>query len=248
MNNQLKIVFCIPGNNFSGRFLESWTDLVGYCLGNNILPLLSCKQSCNIYYVRNMCLGADISRGKYQKPFNGEIEYDYVMWIDSDIVFKPEQFGKLLDHKNDIVSGIYLMDDGNHFATCKDWDEEYFSKHGHFKFLTLDDINLTQGLSPIRKAGGEIEGGKSKENEKVNFSRKEELIEVSYTGMGFMLVKKGVFESMEYPWFKPIEKKIGTMVDFTMEDVSFCLRAKENGFKIYVDPTVRVGHEKKIVL
>jgi hypothetical protein len=38
---------------------------------------------------------------------------------------------------------------------------------------------------------------------------KEGLIEVFYTSIEFMLVKKGVFESMEYPWFRPIEKQIG---------------------------------------
>ena len=65
--------------------------------------------------------------------------------------------------------------------------------------------------------------------------------------MGFMLIKKGVFESMEYPWFKPIEKRIGQMVDFTMEDVGFCLTAKERRYKILIDPMVRVGHEKKVV-
>ena len=63
-----------------------------------------------------------------------------------------------------------------------------------------------------------------------------------------MLVKKGVFENMKYPWFQPIEKRIGDMVDFTMEDVAFCLRAKEKRFKIWIDPQVRVGHEKKITL
>jgi hypothetical protein len=36
---------------------------------------------------------------------------------------------------------------------------------------------------------------------------KEDLIEVAYTGIGFMLIKKGVFERLEYPWFKPIENK-----------------------------------------
>ena len=77
---------------------------------------------------------------------------------------------------------------------------------------------------------------------------KKELIEVAYTGFGFICIKKGVFESMEYPWFKPTFKTIGNVVDFTMEDVSFCLNAKERGFKIYVDPTVIVGHEKKVVL
>ena len=78
-----------------------------------------------------MCLGASVSRGKGQKPFNGQIDYDYIMWIDSDIVFIPQHFQKLLSHKKeDIVSGIYMKDDGKHFAICKEWDEEYFSKHG----------------------------------------------------------------------------------------------------------------------
>ena len=65
--------------------------------------------------------------------------------------------------------------------------------------------------------------------------------------MGFMLVKKGVFESLAYPWFRPLEKRIGDMTDFTMEDVSFCLRAKEKGFKVYIDPQVRLGHEKRVI-
>lgn len=218
-NRNLKVIFCLPGKSFSGKFLECWTNLVAYCLSNNIQPILSRRESCNIYYVRNMCLGADVSRGKNQKPFNGQTDYDYIMWIDSDIVFTPQQFQRLLNHNKEIVSGIYMMDDGKHFATCKEWDEEYFKKHTHFQFLSPKDI---QG--------------------------KEVLLKVVYTGMGFMLVKKDVFESMKYPWFMPIKKEIGDMVDFTMEDVAFCLKAKEMGFEIFVDPTVRVGHEKKIIL
>jgi GT2 family glycosyltransferase len=38
------------------------------------------------------------------------------------------------------------------------------------------------------------------------------------------------------------------MIDFTMEDVSFCLRAQERGYKIFVDTNVRLGHEKKQIL
>jgi GT2 family glycosyltransferase len=166
-----------------------------------------------------MCLGADVSRGENQKPFDGKVEYTHLMWIDSDIIFAPQQFQKLLDADKDIVSGLYLMDNGKQFATVKDWDEEFFKKNGYFQFLSPDDIK-----------------------------DKKDLIEVSYTGMGFMLVKKGVFESMTYPWFKPIEKRIGNMVDFTMEDVAFCLRANEKGYKIWIDPQIRVGHEKKVIL
>ncbi len=213
------IVFCLPGKNFSGKFLECWTELVAYCLKSGIRPVLSRKQSCNIYYVRNMCLGADVGRGKDQKPFDGKIDYDYLMWIDSDIVFSPKQFQRLLDHNEDIVSGIYAMEGGQSLATVEQWDEDFFKKNTHFEFLTPEEIR-----------------------------GRNDLIEVAYTGMGFMLVKNGVFESLEYPWFKPLEKRIGDMVDFTMEDVAFCLRVREAGFKVFIDPEVRVGHEKNAIL
>ncbi|MFH1958505.1 MAG: hypothetical protein ABIJ15_08540 [bacterium] len=214
-----KVIFCLPGNNFSGKFLDCWTGLLTYCIQNNIQIGVSRKESCNIYYVRNMCLGADVSRGENQKPFDGKIDYDYLMWVDSDIIFTPEQFQRLINYDKDIISGIYTMDGGRQFATVRNWDEEFFKKNGSFQFLTPADI----------------EG-------------KKELMEVSYTGFGFLLIKRGVFESITYPWFRPIEKKIGNMVDFTTEDVAFCLRAKETGFKIWIDPQVRVGHEKKVVI
>jgi GT2 family glycosyltransferase len=66
--------------------------------------------------------------------------------------------------------------------------------------------------------------------------------------MGWMLVKKGVFESLEYPWFEPIRKHIGDVVEFTMEDVAFCHKAIDKGYEIFIDPKVIVGHEKTIVL
>ena len=80
---------------------------------------------------------------------------------------------------------------------------------------------------------------------------KEELISVDYTGFGWMLVKHGVFESMEYPWFRPEWREFPfetPVKEFTSEDVSWCHLAKENGYDIHVDPTVVVGHEKMMVL
>jgi hypothetical protein len=40
----VRVVFCIPGSSFSGKFLECWTNLVAWCLKNNIQPILSCRQ------------------------------------------------------------------------------------------------------------------------------------------------------------------------------------------------------------
>lgn len=219
----MKIIFCLPGREFSGRFLQSWTELMYACLSNGIQPIMSQHYSPLLYYVRNMCLGGDNIQGIDQKPFQGKVDYDYMMWIDSDIVFTPDQFFKLLDADKDIVSGLYKMQNNYHYATVEKWDHEYFTKHGSYEFLNQDSIK-----------------------------KKKELFPVAYTGFGWVLIKKGVFESLQYPWFQPTWKEYErdgkTIREFTMEDVAFCDMIKDKGFDIWIDPEIIVGHEKMMVL
>jgi GT2 family glycosyltransferase len=170
-----------------------------------------------------MCLGGDSIQGIDQKPFQGKVNYDYIMWIDSDMVFTPDQFFKLLDHDKDIVSGIYKMQNNFHYATVENWDHDYFVKNGTYEFLNEDTVK-----------------------------QKKDLFPVAYTGFGWMLIKNGVFESLEYPWFQPTWKEYElngkTIKEFTMEDVAFCDMIKDKGFKIWVDPKMIIGHEKMMVL
>jgi len=216
-----RIIFCIPGSNFSGTFFANWTEFVVKCMRSNIIPMLSHSEDAIVYYARNKVLNGDVLRGIHQKPFDGKIKYDYLMWIDSDIIFNFDQFQKLLSYNLDIVSGIYMMKGGQNFATVQNWDVEFFKKNGYFQFLTEKDVK-------------EWQGG---------------LMDVSYTGFGFMLVKYDVFESLEYPWFRPNWQQISEDVrDFSSEDVSWCQNIKKLGFHIYVDPSVRVGHEKRVIL
>lgn len=215
----MKIIFCLPGSHFSGTFLDSWTDLLVYCIRKNITFAVSRKESPVIYYVRTMCLGGDVLRGPDQKPFNGEVDYTHIMWIDSDIVFRPEQFQMLIDADKDIVCSPYMMKGSKYLAVVEHWNEEHFKTTGSFQFMT--DQDLAKKHSPFKAA---------------------------YCGMGFMLVKKGVFESLQYPWFQPIFHEIGNARDFSSEDVSFCLTASKNGYQIHVHPQARVGHEKTTIL
>ncbi len=167
-----------------------------------------------------MCLGADVLRGKNQVPFNGEINYDYIMWIDSDILFTPQHFIQLLSHKDkDIVSGLYPMEGGIAYPVVKEWNIDYFQKNGTFEFLKTNDPILYN----------------------------KQPFEVVYTGLGFVLVKKGVFEKIGYPWFPPefFEFENG-IYDFCSEDVGFCRKATRAGFKIWIDPTVVLRHEKTV--
>ena len=93
---EMKIVFCIPGINFSNRFLESWTNLI-QMLPPDIEWYLNVGYRPNIFANRQTLL----DRAKMYKA-------DYYMWIDSDQVFKPHHFFNLLRHNKNIISGIYL--------------------------------------------------------------------------------------------------------------------------------------------
>ena len=58
------IVFCIPGCNFSHKFLRCWTNLLFWCIQNNINPVLSNDVDSNVYFVRAKILGGSTLRGK----------------------------------------------------------------------------------------------------------------------------------------------------------------------------------------
>lgn len=226
----LRIIFCLPGRTFTASFLKSWSELLYSLPFNNITPIISQNYSAVVYWARNLCLAGNVLKGVNQKPFGGNMDYDYMMWIDSDMVFKPEDFFKLLSHVNqyDIISGMYPIDEFNYSAVLK-WDEEDFLKNGYFKFIGKNEVDNLK-------------------NEFATYP----IVPVSYNGFGFMLIKKGVFESIEYPWFEPIFKtlltKDGLIRDFTGEDVSFCLKVQDKGYKIWVDTTIRLGHEKMKIM
>lgn len=60
------------------------------------------------------------------------------------------------------------------------------------------------------------------------------LQEVDAIGFGFCLVKKEVFQRMERPWFE-FSDRMG-------EDMYFCARAKQLGYKIHLDGDIRCKH------
>ena len=212
----------MPGRSYSGEFLQSWSTLMVELQSAGIQFAISQKYDPVVYYARNRCLGGNLLKGENQLPFQGQTDYDYMMWIDSDIIFKPEHFFKLLQHDEDIVSGLYMMTDLKHYATVEHWDKEYFKKHGNFPFAQRTDWIGRKGL-----------------------------VSVDYTGFGWMLVRQGVFESIRYPWFRPEWREFPyepPVREFTSEDVSWCHLAKKQGWTINVDPEIVVGHQKQMII
>jgi len=218
------IIFCLPGRQYSGDFMISMLELLSYVSMNGGRFKVSQQYSSMVNYARCKCAGADVSRGKHQKPFDG-LEYDYMMWIDSDIRFNNELFQKLVDMDKDIASGWYAQPGGAspggfYTPVVQTVDDEFFKQHGTYQFLTSEEMD-----------------------------EKKDLFKVDYIGFGWVLIKQGVFEKLEYPWFAPKLINIGEdLQDVCSEDVSFCHDAKDAGFEIWLDPTCRVGHEKTLVI
>jgi hypothetical protein len=65
----------------------------------------------------------------------------------------------------------------------------------------------------------------------------EGLTEIHAAGSAGMLVRKRVLDALEDPWFQPAPDAAGLN-----EDLYFCQKVREAGFKLYCDPAVRMGH------
>jgi hypothetical protein len=63
-----------------------------------------------------------------------------------------------------------------------------------------------------------------------------------------MMIRKGVVETLKYPWFWSDLQTIGPLVEMNSEDVSFCKALQTAGHQIYVDTTIRVGHQKFMLI
>lgn len=72
---------------------------------------------------------------------------------------------------------------------------------------------------------------------------------VQSCGFGFICIKQGVFESLPRPWFDNfLFHKDGTVGSYATEDSAWCAKARDNGFKIWFNPNVRVIHNKTMSL
>lgn len=117
--------------------------------------------------------------------------------------------------------------------------------------LVQDNKDIVGGLCPINWQGKSnamwvAENGTYFYNMRKQGQKREGLMRVDYTGFAFLLVKRGVFESMRYPWFdlRTANYEDGTY-GLISEDIAWCNRATEKGYKIYIDRAVRPGHEKQ---
>ena len=226
-----RIVFCLPGRGVSYVYLKNFVQLCFDIVQCGASIQISQDYSSMVNFARCKCLGANVLRGPKQVPWDGKLEYDYQLWIDSDIVFNSEKFFQLILDANPegkeerhIVAGWYCTEDGKTTSVAHWLEEDDFRNNGGvMNHETIESI-----------------------------SKRNKPFTVDYTGFGWLLIRKGVFEheGLPYPWFAPKMQvfESGEVQDMCGEDVSFCLDAIAAGFEIWCDPRIRVGHEKNRII
>ena len=143
--------------------------------------------------------------------------YDEMMWIDSDVVFHPDNVERLRQHDKPLVCGVYAKKSRPEFA-----------------------CDFLPGTP------------------KISFGADGGLHEIRYGGFGFVHVRRAVFETIRenlklpecnkrfgkaiYPYFLPMLVADGRGTWYLPEDYAFCERARQCGFKILADTTIRLWH------
>ena len=233
----MKICFCLPGGSFTQLNYHSWVKLQRFLDKGDWDYQVRFRYQADMYQLRNgLVLNGDASYLPHEgaeKPFvvekDPEKQYDLSMWIDSDVVYEPEDFEKIyraiLGHQEaDMVTGFYMMNSDTRQSVVGDlataesgWKTEYWLQ---------DEIpKMAEGL------------------------KEYDLIPVGFSGFGFVMIKTKVFDAMTYPWFESqLSVRENGERTFPTSDVFFFKKAKQLGFNLYAHIKVILGHQKMVVL
>lgn len=163
------------------------------------------------------------ARNKIVRRFLEEHEADWLLFVDADMAWKPDAIGRLLKDADPetvpIIGGLC-------HGSAKD---ELFSTIFIFRDGPDGQRQMTRLLEYPDNA----------------------LVQCHGTGAAFVMIHRSVLQavaaaefSLAFPWFQ--ETALGA--EPVSEDLTFCLRAGELGFPIYVHTGVEILHHKSTLL
>lgn len=214
-----RILFLIPiGSSIPGQLVQPLLNLKAWCEKNDADILTVTGKPHN--FARNFL--ATGGKG-FVNPGPPE-GVEWLVWLDSDIMFTMQQLELLLKIEHPFVAGWYVSDLSKQ-VMCGKWDLEHFKQHKVMPFLDKDKLQEVAKTNP------------------------NQLVEVDFTGFGFVKMHASLLKRMKYPYFTLNLQNIDGCQDLSAEDVSFCQNCYEQtGIKPVVCPALHVGHLKPIFL
>jgi hypothetical protein len=140
------------------------------------------------------------------------LDADYVLYIDTDMTFPADALTKLLSRNKEIIGVMYNYKGTPPRPTAK-LDPKY-----------KDECKVIE-------KNGEVFGSITDETKPFRCRA---------VGTGFFIIKVSVLKKLERPYFTFIPETENNEV--VGEDVYFCDKAREAGYEIWCDPTIKIGH------
>lgn len=224
------LAFPTTGHDISSRFLRSLTELDVY---DRERALATWEQAgapddwtpldVRVFDGWFCCeASADLAsaRNTIVAEFLEHCDSDWLWFCDADMVFKPDTLHKLIARA--VQQEIKILG-----ALCVLVTAEGVTP----TMFVPDDTAVTRVMLDYPD---------------------NEIAELAATGTGCLLIHRDVLidmreksESKKFAWFGNDQYHVGTDLECRLgEDVSFCLRARDAGWQVYVDTTLHVGHHK----
>lgn len=216
--NKVDYVFCIPGERFSSNFLMSWT--------NSLIELM--KQSESFVFVNHYTSIVSYTRNQLIRCFPGEEPNNQnILPFDGRLEAK-----KIIFIDDDMVWNYKDLE------KIMKSDKDIISGFAKMKFVDSQNNNQLNAIK-----NNNILTSK-------DIKDKTDLIELDAVGLAFIAINFEVFNKIKFPWFQTSDvfDEKNNYVTNIGEDFDFCQKAISAGYKIYGDPTIKVGHEKMKVL
>lgn len=219
----------LPRENLIKRFLKKADVLLTVCTHRTIdvdvmrsIMNLAAQTKHNFVWspVRGDAL-IDRARSRVASYFLLDRTEDVLLFIDDDIVFEPADAIKLIDC---VVNGADVA--GANYLQKGTLEKTYVPFDG----------------------------------QSVTFSKDAKPVEVEAVSSGFMAIHRRVFEKLSktvplchpgtlnfYPFFQPYPTEKNGRWIYLSEDWALCTKARDAGFKIFLDPSIYLGHKGEYV-
>jgi len=196
-----KIMVAIPTLNTIP--IEFFLSVIGIQIPEDVQMEISVTANALIYESRNQFAMKALKQ-----------KYDYILWLDSDMTFKPDVLKRLLDdaEQNDLdfVCGLY------------------FKRRLPTAPVIYKSVEWEQDPTLGVKHSSEV----------YTDYPKDSLFEIAAAGLGCCLTKTSVIEKCaEHYMLSPFEP-----MPFLGEDLAFCWKLRNLGVKLWCDSRVKCGH------
>lgn len=136
-NKHVNLIIASPGHSMMSSYVRCLLETISRFQQDGISVLWSSEFSSHVADAREVTLsGTRMNNLADSRPLQGEFTYDKILWIDSDINWTYEDARKLYDSDKDVVTGAYMLANGEVMAYKKAFGPSY----AHEEVLGMEEL------------------------------------------------------------------------------------------------------------